>query len=98
MAHIVIESCIGCKHADCVDVCPVDCFHQDEKMLLIDPFECIDCGACIPACPEEAIYEEADVPAESQKWIAINADKAPGLPVISNPEDLVRIEPESHCQ
>ena len=98
MAHIVTEPCLGCKHADCVDVCPVDCFHQDDRMLLIDPFECIDCAACIPACPEEAIYEEADVPEKYQEWIQINADKAPGLPVISNPEDMVKIDPESHCQ
>ena len=98
MAHIVTEPCLGCKHADCVDVCPVDCFHQDDRMLLIDPFECIDCGACIPACPEEAIYEEADVPEKYAKWIQINADKAPGLPVISSADDMVRIDPESHCQ
>jgi len=98
MAHVVTELCIDCKHADCVDVCPVECFHQDATMLLIDPFECIDCGACIPACPEEAIYLEADLPAEFAKWTEINAEKAPSLPVVAVLEDVDRIEPGSHCK
>jgi ferredoxin len=65
MAYIVTEPCDKCKYTDCVEVCPVDCFHEDETILYIDPEECIDCGACIPECPVEAIFEEDDVP---EKW------------------------------
>ena len=82
MTHVVVETCLNCKHTDCVEVCPVDCFHEDEFILYIDPDECIDCGACIPVCPEEAIYYEDDVPEKYKKWIQINADKAPDLPII----------------
>jgi ferredoxin len=60
----------------------VDCFHEDETALWIDPEECIDCGACIPECPVEAIFEEADVPEKWQHYIQINAEKAPLLPVL----------------
>jgi ferredoxin len=56
-------------------------------MLLIDPFECIDCGACVPACPEDGIFKEEDVPAQWQAYIAINAEEAPGLPVVATLEE-----------
>ena len=87
MTHIVIDHCKGCRFTDCVEVCPVDCFHSDGEMLYIDPDECIDCSACVPECPVEAILMEEDVPPEKQEWIKINADKAPELPVISEKED-----------
>jgi ferredoxin len=76
MAYIITEACIGTKDKSCVDVCPVDCIHgtDDDQMLFIDPDECIDCSACEPACPVNAIYFEDDVPAEQQKYIAINAE------------------------
>ena len=75
MAYIITEACIGTKDESCVDVCPVDCIHgsDDDQMLFIDPDECIDCSACEPACPVNAIYFEDDVPAEQQQYIAINA-------------------------
>jgi ferredoxin len=56
-------------------------------MLYIDPDECIDCGACEPECPVEAIFEEGDLPEEKKEWIQINADKAPNLPVIAEKQD-----------
>ena len=56
MTHVVCEPCHDCKYTDCVAVCPVQGFWQDEKMLYIDPVDCIDCEACIPECPVEAIY------------------------------------------
>ncbi len=68
MTHVVTEKCINCKHTECVDVCPVDCFRQTPLMLVIDPSECIDCAMCIPECPVNAIMYEDDVPAE-QSWI-----------------------------
>ena len=63
MAHIVTEPCVKCKYTDCVTVCPVDCFHEDAEMLVIDPEVCIDCGACIPECPYAAIFPQDEVPA-----------------------------------
>ena len=76
MTYIVNDNCIACKYTDCVEVCPVDCFYGDDRMLYIHPEDCIDCGACEPACPVEAIYPEEDVPESEQKWIQINSDLA----------------------
>jgi ferredoxin len=87
MAHIVTGNCEGCRFTDCVTVCPVDCFHGDGQMLYIDPEECIDCAACVEECPVQAIYAEDDVPASEQHWIAINAERAPGLPVVNEKQD-----------
>ncbi|NRA31981.1 MAG: ferredoxin family protein [Polyangiaceae bacterium] len=87
MTFIVIDNCKDCRFTDCVAVCPVDCFHSDNDMLYIDPEECIDCGACVPECPVEAIYEESQVPEDKVEWIAINAEKAPKLPVINETGD-----------
>ena len=60
MAHVVDDKCIMCKHTTCVSVCPVDCFYEGENMLVINTDECIDCGVCIPECPEEAIFQTND--------------------------------------
>ncbi len=62
MAFVVTESCIKCKYMDCVEVCPVDCFHEGPNFLVIDPDECIDCTLCEPECPVEAIYSEEEIP------------------------------------
>ena len=56
MPYIVAEPCINCKHTDCVEVCPVDCFYEGPNFLVIHPDECIDCNACVPVCPVEAIF------------------------------------------
>ena len=90
MAHIIAQPCIGTKDTACVAVCPVDCIHptKDEadfaaaEMLYIDPESCIDCGACVPECPVEAIYYEDDVPADQREFIALNADMARICPPI----------------
>ena len=64
MAYIITEPCIGTKDKSCVDVCPVDCIHgkDEDEMLFIDPEVCIDCGACVSACPVEAIFADSDIP------------------------------------
>jgi ferredoxin len=75
MPFVITDPCIGTKDASCVDVCPVDCIHprKDEpefetaSMLYIHPEECIDCGACVPACPVSAIYDGHDATPASQK-------------------------------
>ena len=74
MTYVVTERCIKCKYTDCVDVCPVDCFHEGPNMLVIDPEECIDCTLCVAECPVEAIFAEDDVPAEQREFIALNAE------------------------
>ena len=81
MTTIVTENCIDCRFTDCVTVCHVACFHHDDEMLYIDPDVCIDCSACIPECPVQAIYEGDDIPEELEKWIEINAERVIGLPV-----------------
>jgi NAD-dependent dihydropyrimidine dehydrogenase PreA subunit len=81
MPYVITNSCIGSKDASCVDSCPVDCIHPspnepafaEVEQLYINPDECIDCGACEPACPVNAIFQEAEVPDEWKKFIAINA-------------------------
>ena len=76
MAYIITQACITVKDKSCVDVCPVDCIHggDDDQQLFIDPDECIDCSACEPACPVNAIYFEDDVPDDQKQYVAINAD------------------------
>ena len=74
MAFVVTDNCRKCRFTDCVAVCPVDCFHADEDMLYIDPEECIDCGACEPECPVEAIFEAEHVPEPWKRFVKKNAD------------------------
>ncbi len=83
MTFVVTEHCRQCRYTDCVAVCPVDCFHGDDEMLYIDPVACIDCGACIPECPVEAIYEEGTLPKDLEPWLALNAERAKMLPVVN---------------
>jgi ferredoxin len=83
MTFVVTDNCKGCRFTDCVAVCPVDCFHGDDDMLYIDPAECIDCGACVPECPVEAIYDETQVPDNQKHWTAINAERGAALPVVN---------------
>lgn len=87
MTFVVTENCNRCRFTDCVAVCPVDCFHGDDDMLYIDPNECIDCGACVPECPVEAIYDETQVPDNLQSWVQVNAERAPNLPVVNKKSD-----------
>lgn len=73
MTHLVTENCINCKHTDCVEVCPVDCFYEGPNFLSINPDECIDCGVCVPECPVDAIIPEDDLD-DDQKiiWLDVN--------------------------
>jgi ferredoxin len=75
--YVVTEPCFGCKYTDCVVVCPVDCFYEGESMLYIDPAECIDCQACVPECPVEAIFREDEVPEEWIDFIKLNEEMIP---------------------
>lgn len=82
MTYVVTDNCIKCKYMDCVEVCPVDCFHEGPNFLTIDPDECIDCTLCVAECPVEAIFAEDDVPPAQRSFIALNAELAKVWPVI----------------
>lgn len=87
MTYVVVENCIKCKYTDCVDVCPVDCFHEGPNFLVIDPEECIDCTLCEPECPAEAIFAEDDVPEGQEHFIELNAELTAEWPVINVSKD-----------
>lgn len=74
MTHVVAEPCFDCKYTDCVVVCPVDCFYQSELLLYIHPDECIDCEACVPECPVEAIFHEGNLPEQWKEYTTLNAE------------------------
>ena len=87
MTYVVVESCIKCKYTDCVDVCPVDCFMEGENFLVINPDECIDCGACEPACPTKAIFAEESLPGKWREYVALNAELSKRWPNVSEKKE-----------
>ena len=82
MTYVIAEPCKGTKDTACVEVCPVDCIHPTKneadfgtaEMLYINPDECIDCGACVPECPVDAIFDEAELPEKWTAYTKINAE------------------------
>jgi ferredoxin len=106
MPFVITDPCIGTKDTACVDVCPVDCIHprKDEPefeiapMLFIHPDECIDCGACVPACPVSAIYDGVDTTPESQKAL-VNANavyRAGDAAAVSQAVSIVQSHIDGH--
>ena len=85
MTYIVNDKCIKCKHTDCVDVCPVDCFYEGKNMLVINPDECIDCGVCEPECPVDAIL--SDTEDGTAEWVDINEKYSKMWPNINQKKD-----------
>jgi ferredoxin len=83
MTFVVGENCIKCKHTDCVEVCPVNCFYEGPNMLVIHPEECIDCELCVPLCPVKAIFAEADLPQDQAAFLDLNAELARVWPNIA---------------
>jgi ferredoxin len=83
MTFLVTENCIKCKHTDCVEVCPVDCFHEGPNFLAINPDECIDCGVCVPECPVDAIVADNDTNTNIVQWREINTRLSSKWPVIT---------------
>ena len=85
MAFVVTAPCHGCKDTACVAVCPTEAFREGADMLYIDPDVCVDCDACVPECPVEAIFYEGDVPADQRAFVRLNADLALLCPPITEP-------------
>jgi len=83
MTFIVGEACINCKHTDCVEVCPVDCFYEGPNFLVIHPDECIDCALCEPECPVDAIFSEDEIPEGQEEFTELNAELAAIWPNIT---------------
>jgi ferredoxin len=99
VTYIIAEPCIDTKDRSCVEVCPVDCIHETDRMLVIDPEECIDCGACEPECPVEAIFPEDAVPAKWDPFIRINYAYGEGLPEVARMvEEHVAEHPPEHLE
>ena len=91
MTYLVKDECIKCKHMDCVEVCPVDCFYEGENFLVINPDECIDCGVCEPECPVDAIVPDNALEGEDfDFWYKFNADRSEEWPniTLARPEDV----------
>ncbi len=83
MTYIVTDNCILCKYTDCVEVCPVDCFHEGPNFLVIDPDECIDCTLCEPECPANAIFAEDEIPDGMENFLELNEELSREWPVIT---------------
>ena len=82
MTWLVGEQCINCKLGDCVEICPVECFHEGPNMLVIDPDDCIDCGLCEPECPVDAIFADDEIPEGQEKFLELNKELSQIWPVI----------------
>ena len=87
MTFVVGEDCIRCKHTDCVEVCPVDCFYEGPNFLVIHPEECIDCALCEPECPVDAIFSEDELPDDQAVFMELNAELAEIWPNITEQKD-----------
>jgi ferredoxin len=87
MTFLVTGNCIKCKHTDCVEVCPVDCFYEGPNFLAINPDECIDCGVCVPECPVDAIVADNDANTNIEQWLEINTRLSAKWPVITKKKD-----------
>ena len=104
MTYIIGEPCIDIKDRSCVDVCPVDCIHEADRILVIDPEECIDCGACEPECPVEAIFPEDALPEKWQAFVRINyaygegSTSSTSSPTTTRPRTTSRISRSTDAQ
>jgi NAD-dependent dihydropyrimidine dehydrogenase PreA subunit len=74
VTYVIAQPCVDLKDRACVEECPVDCIYEGKRMLYIHPDECVDCGACEPVCPVEAIFYEDDTPEEWKEYYNVNVD------------------------
>lgn len=87
MTYVVTQHCVDCKYTDCVTVCPVDAFHEGGRMLYINPDTCVNCDACVPSCPVEAIYSEENLPTKYAKYLDLNGEGSKQAPNINQKKD-----------
>jgi NAD-dependent dihydropyrimidine dehydrogenase PreA subunit len=74
VTYVITQACVDLLDKTCIDECPVDCIYEGERMLYIQPDECVDCGACEPVCPVEAIFYEDDLPRELKAYHRVNVE------------------------
>ncbi|RYV52202.1 ferredoxin [Pengzhenrongella frigida] len=74
MTYVIAQPCVDVKDKGCIEECPVDCIYEGKRSLYIHPDECVDCGACEPVCPVEAIYYEDDVPEQWSEYYTANVE------------------------
>ena len=79
MTYVITEACIDVKDKACLTECPVDCIFEGNRMTYIDPDLCIECGACEPLCPQDAIYYDLDLPSELAEYAQINVEFFDGM-------------------
>jgi ferredoxin len=89
MSYIVTQHCVDCKYTDCVSVCPVDAFHEGPRMLYINPDTCVNCDACVPSCPVEAIFSEDNLPEKYKHFIDLNTEGSKSNPVLNAKKDAL---------
>ena len=89
MTYVVTEECIGCKHTNCIEVCPVDCFHEGQNFIAIDPDSCVDCGLCEIECPLSAIVSENELPQEKLHYLELNRELSAMWPRITQRKDAL---------
>jgi NAD-dependent dihydropyrimidine dehydrogenase PreA subunit len=90
MTYVITEPCIDLKDKTCVDECPVDCIYEGQRMLYIHPDECVDCGACEPVCPVEAIFYEDDVP---EQWAQFTTENVRFFDQLGSPGGASNVGP-----
>jgi ferredoxin len=96
VTYVIAETCIDVKDKACVEECPVDCIYEGPRMLYIHPDECVDCGACEPVCPVEAIFYEDDVPDNWKQFTPINAEWFTAEGGIGSPGGAAKVGPVDH--
>lgn len=87
MTYVITENCIKCKYTDCVEVCPVDCFHEGPNFLVINPDECIDCSLCVPECPIDAIISDEDITDDNRNFLELNERLSKKWPILTEFKD-----------
>lgn len=87
MTYVVTQHCVDCKYTDCVAVCPVDAFHEGDRMVYINPDTCVNCDACVPACPVEAIFSDENLPKQYAHYTQINLEGAATKPILNQKKD-----------
>ncbi|MFI7025603.1 ferredoxin [Micromonospora sp. NPDC049900] len=74
MVYVVTDACLDIQDRSCVEECPVDCIYEGDRMMYINPDECVDCGRCEPVCPVTSIFHDGDLPATASRFARVNAE------------------------